>query len=345
MRTAIFACGGTGGHVFPAVAVAETAMALDSSLNVIFAGRAAPSMEEKLLSSKFNYRTIKAVPLKRNSIVQNLLLPFNLLSSVFGAAGLLKKEKPEFIVATGGYVALPVMLAAIFRRIPFYAIEPNAVMGVANRVCAKFARKVYIASKTMGNPVRKMPENLPAPEFFADSKKFRILITGGSQGALGINKKIEQIAEQISADENISVVWQAGAKHADRLLEKHGEIKNIRITAFLDNIYAYMQCADLIISRSGASTLAEILAFGKASVLLPYPYATANHQEHNARAVEREGAAFVELDSEANALWEKIKCLMNDRKKLGEMSEKAGELGELNRRAAKDIAEDICRAW
>jgi len=341
MRTVFFACGGTGGHVFPAVAVAQAIQNLDSSFKIIFAGRAAPSMEERLLSPQYDYRHIKAVPLARNSIKQNLLLPFNLPSSVFGAAKLLKKEKPEFIVATGGYVALPVMLAAILKRVPFYAIEPNAVMGVANKTCAKFAKKVYVASKTLGNPVRKMPENLPPPEVFANSEKFRILITGGSQGALGINKKIEQILEKILGDGNLSVVWQAGAKHANALIEKYNT-KNVCITAFLDNIYAYMQHADLIISRSGASTLAEILAFGKASVLLPYPYATANHQEHNARAVEKEGAAFVELDSEANSLWEKITSLMNNRKELEDMSKKAGELGELNRRAADDIARDIC---
>jgi len=325
MRKIFFVCGGTGGHVFPAVAVAEN---LAGSYDIIFAGRAAPSMEEKLLSSKFSYRHIKAVPLARNSIIKNLLLPFSLLSCVLGAMKLLKQEKPEFIVGTGGYVALPVMLAAILKRVPFYVIEPNAVMGIANKICAKFAKKVYVAS-----PVRKMPENLPAPEAFADSDKFRILITGGSQGALGINKKIEQIIDKL---ENVSIVWQVGAKN----VEKYN--KYPCAVAFLDNIYAYMQHADLIISRSGASTLAEILAFGKPSILLPYPYATANHQEHNARAVEKEGAAYVELDKEPNALLEKITSLINDREKLAFMSEKAGELGELNRRAAGKIAEDIC---
>jgi len=342
MKTILFACGGTGGHVFPAVAVAESFFSADNSLNIIFAGRAAPAMEEKLLSSKYKYRTIRAVPLKRDSVIHNLLLPFKLLFSVLGSAKLLIKEKPAFIVATGGYVALPVMLAAIILRIPFYAIEPNAVMGVANKICAKFAKKVYVASKTLGNPVRKMPEKLPAPEIFADNNKFRILITGGSQGALGINNKIEHIYEQISANENLSVVWQAGAKHADALAQKYSASKNIVITAFLDNIYAYMQHADLIISRSGASTLAEILAFGKASILLPYPYATANHQEHNARAVEDDGAAFVELDKETNKLYEKIKYLINNKEKLDDMSKKASKLGELNRKAAGDIARDIC---
>jgi len=324
MKNIFFVCGGTGGHVFPAVAVAEN---LASSYDIVFAGRAAPSMEEKLLSSRFNYRHIKAVPLARNSIIKNLFLPFSLLSCVLGAMKLLKQEKPEFIVGTGGYVALPVMLAAILKRIPFYVIEPNAVMGIANKICAKFAKKVYIAS-----PVRKMPENLPAPKAFADDKKFRILITGGSQGALGINKKIEQIIEKL---ENVSIVWQVGAKNVDKY-------KHPSAVAFLDNIYAYMQHANLIISRSGASTLAEILAFGKPSILLPYPYATANHQEYNARAVEKEGAAFVELDKEPNALFEKITGLMNDREKLDLMSKKAGELGELNRRAAGEIARDIC---
>ncbi|MDR3000392.1 MAG: UDP-N-acetylglucosamine--N-acetylmuramyl-(pentapeptide) pyrophosphoryl-undecaprenol N-acetylglucosamine transferase [Fibromonadaceae bacterium] len=333
MKTIFFACGGTGGHVFPAVAVAEAIRNLDSSLGIVFVGRAAPSMEERLLSSKYDYRQIKAVPLARNSIIKNLFLPFSLLSCVLGAAKLLKNEKPEFIVGTGGYVALPIMLAAILKRIPFYIIEPNAVMGVANKICAKFAKKNYIAS-----PVREMPQNLPPPEAFADSSKFRILITGGSQGALGINRKIEQIRDKISANENLSIVWQVGAKN----LTQYSGAKNICVTAFLDNIYAYMQHADLIISRSGASTLAEILAFGKAAVFLPFPYATANHQEHNARAIEKEGAAFVELDREENALWEKITDLMNNKEKLESMSKKARELGELNRRAAGKIAEDIC---
>ncbi|MCL2284254.1 MAG: UDP-N-acetylglucosamine--N-acetylmuramyl-(pentapeptide) pyrophosphoryl-undecaprenol N-acetylglucosamine transferase [Fibromonadales bacterium] len=324
MKTALFACGGTGGHIFPAVAVAEN---LAGEYNIIFAGRAAPSMEEKLLSSKFDYRHINAVPLTRNSVIKNLMLPLKLLSCVREASKLLKKEKPEFVVGTGGYVALPVMLAAIFNKVPFYVIEPNAVMGVANKICAKYAKKVYVAS-----PVRKMPENLPVPEAFADCKKFRILITGGSQGALGINKKIEQIIDKLK---DVSVVWQVGAKNIDKY-------KYPCAVAFLDNIYAYMQHADLIISRSGASTLAEILAFGKASVLLPYPYATANHQEHNARAVEKAGAAFVELDKEENGLWEKIESLMQNWDKLNSMSEKACALGELNRRAAGDIARDIC---
>ncbi|MDR0516688.1 MAG: undecaprenyldiphospho-muramoylpentapeptide beta-N-acetylglucosaminyltransferase [Fibromonadaceae bacterium] len=341
MKNILFVCGGTGGHVFPAVAVAKAILSLNSSCKIIFAGRAAPSMEEKLLSSNWDYKQIKAVPLTRKSIAQNLLLPPRLLSSIWEARKLLKAEKPDLVVGTGGYVALPIMLAAIVGKIPFYAIEPNSVMGVANKICAKYAKKVYRASKNLGNPVREMPSDLPAPDIFADNKKFRILITGGSQGALGINKKMEQILPQICANENLSVVWQAGAKHAGYLLEKNKSTGNVHITAFLDNIYAYMMHADLIISRSGASTLAEILAFGKASILLPFPYATANHQEHNARAVEKEGAALVELDSEKNSLLEKIEELIADRNKLYSMSKKASELGELNRRAASDIARDI----
>jgi UDP-N-acetylglucosamine--N-acetylmuramyl-(pentapeptide) pyrophosphoryl-undecaprenol N-acetylglucosamine transferase len=342
MRRFLFACGGTGGHVFPAVAVANAVLKINRDCEIIFAGRKSPAMEERLLSSTWDYRHIKAVPLTRKSIMQNLLLPVSLLFCVLGARKLLKDIKPEFVVGTGGYVALPVMLAAIICKIPFYVIEPNAVMGVANKICAKFAKKVYSASENLGNPVREMPAGLPAPDVFSDSKKFRILVTGGSQGALGINKKMEQILPQICGSENLSVVWQAGAKHAAPLLEKHKNLGNVRITAFLDDIYSYMQHADLIISRSGASTLAEILAFGKAAIFLPFPYATANHQEFNARAVEKCGAAIVELDGEKNGLWEKIESLMSNRDKLNSMSQKAAELGELNRRAAEDIARDIC---
>ena len=192
------------------------------------------------------------------------------------------------------------------------------------------AAKYFPAEKCMifGNPVRELPaeDSLPRPAEFAEGKK-AVFIVGGSQGAVGINNKIEESIKTIAARDDVSVVWQVGVKNVESISARVGEVKNVAIRGFLDGIYAYMKYADLIISRAGASALAEILAFGKPSILLPFPHATANHQEHNARVVEKAGAALVELDAEENHLWEKVESLLGDETRLSAMAVAAKKLG------------------
>jgi UDP-N-acetylglucosamine--N-acetylmuramyl-(pentapeptide) pyrophosphoryl-undecaprenol N-acetylglucosamine transferase len=191
-----------------------------------------------------------------------------------------------------------------------------------------------------GNPVRKLPDgnSLARPSEFPEGKK-AVFIVGGSQGAVGINNKIEESIKQIAARTDVNVVWQVGVKNVDAIRERVGNIPNVTICGFLDGIYAYMNYADLIISRAGASALAEILAFGKPSILLPFPHATANHQEHNARVVEKAGAALVELDSDPNDLWNKVEQLLADESRLSAMASAAKGLGMPD--AADQIAQAI----
>ena len=179
-----------------------------------------------------------------------------------------------------------------------------------------------------GNPVRELPaeDSLERPLEFRVGKK-AVFIVGGSQGAVGINNKIEESISRIVNNENVSVVWQVGVKNVDAINGRLGILPNVSVKGFLNGIYAYMKHADLIISRAGASALAEILAFGKPSILLPFPHATANHQEHNARAVEKAGAALVELDSDENHLWDKVESLLFDSEKLSKMATAAKKLG------------------
>jgi UDP-N-acetylglucosamine--N-acetylmuramyl-(pentapeptide) pyrophosphoryl-undecaprenol N-acetylglucosamine transferase len=190
-----------------------------------------------------------------------------------------------------------------------------------------------------GNPVRKLPDgdSLARPAEFAPGKK-AVFIVGGSQGAAGINVKIEESIKTITARDDVSVVWQVGAKNVESINGRLGELPNVAVRGFLNNIYAYMKHADLIISRAGASALAEILAFGKPSILLPYPHATANHQEHNARVVEKAGACLVELDNEPNDLWNKVESLLFDAGKLEKMAAAAKGLG------MPDAADQIAKA-
>lgn len=349
----LFACGGTGGHVFPAIAIAESLGKLGVK-NISFAGRK-DSMESRLVRPYFEFDEITAVPLHRGSFTQNLSLPFNLVKAIQSAKVVLKKRKPDVVVATGGYVSLPIVMAAGLARIPVYIQEQNAVAGIANKVGARVARKIFVTSEdarkffpntetlVFGNPVRELPkmESLSRPKEFAEGKK-SVLVVGGSQGARGINVKMEEALPEIARRSDISVVWQAGAKNVESIRERVSIPENVTLVAFLDNIYSYMGYADLIVSRAGASTLAEILAFGKPSILFPFPFATANHQEFNARVVEKAGAALVELDSEPNGLWNKVERLLSDGESLKGMADRAKSIGMPD--AADKIAKVIVDA-
>jgi UDP-N-acetylglucosamine--N-acetylmuramyl-(pentapeptide) pyrophosphoryl-undecaprenol N-acetylglucosamine transferase len=331
MKKFLFVCGGTGGHIFPAVAIANSLKKMGVT-DITFAGRK-DSMEERLVAKDWPYEYISAVPLHRGPFLKNLALPFNLSKALIRAKSVIKKVKPDVVVATGGYVSLPIVIAAGTAGIPVYLQEQNAVAGVANKVGSRYAKTVFVTSEDaakffpegrcmiFGNPVRELPaeDTLPRPAEFAPGKK-AVFIVGGSQGAVGINNKIEDSIKTIAARDDVSVVWQVGVKNVESISSRVGEVKNVAIRGFLDGIYSYMKHADLIISRAGASALAEILAFGKPSILLPFPHATANHQEHNARVVEKAGAALVELDSDENHLWEKVEQLLGDETRLNAMA-------------------------
>ena len=338
MKKFLFVCGGTGGHIFPAVAIADSLKKMGVT-DITFAGRK-DSMEERLVAKNWPYEYISAVPLHRGPFLKNLALPFNLSKALIRAKSVIKKVKPDVVVATGGYVSLPIVIAAGTAGIPVYLQEQNAVAGVANKFGSRYAKTVFVTSDAaakyfpaekcmiFGNPVRELPaeDSLPRPAEFAEGKK-AVFIVGGSQGAAGINNKIEESIKTIAARDDVSVVWQVGVKNVESISARVGDVKNVAIRGFLDGIYAYMKHADLIISRAGASALSEILAFGKPSILLPFPHATANHQEHNARVVEKAGAALVEIDAEENHLWEKVESLLGDESRLSAMAAAAKKLG------------------
>lgn len=350
MKKFLFVCGGTGGHIFPAVAIAESLKKLGVT-DITFAGRK-DSMEERLVAKNWPYEYITAEPLHRGPFLKNLALPFKLSKSLVRAKSVVKKVNPDVVVATGGYVSLPIVLAAGSLGIPVYLQEQNAVAGIANKVGSHKAKTIFVTSEdaakgfpaekcmVFGNPVRELPkaDELKRPAEFAEGKK-AVFIVGGSQGAVGINNKIEESIKRITARGDVSVVWQVGVKNVDAIKERVGDLPNVTVCGFLDGIYAYMKYADVIISRAGASALAEILAFGKPSILLPFPHATANHQEHNARVVEKAGACMVELDSDKNELWDKVESLLENEEKLNAMAAAAKGLGMPD--AADQIAKVI----
>ena len=349
MKKVMFACGGTGGHVYPAVALAESWRSAGFG-EVCFAGRTA-GMEYRLIGDKWRFCPVLAWPLRRGSVAANLLLPFRLVRSLLSALKVVRAERPDLVVGTGGYVSLPVVAAARILGIPVFLQEQNAVAGVANRVASRFARKVYLADaaaakalrcpwELTGNPVRPLPvkEKPAVPAEFAGAER-RVLVLGGSQGAKGLNDRLLACREKIGARKGLAFVWQTGPAQIDEVTAAVREFPNVHPTAFVSQVYPYMQTADLVVCRAGASTLAEITAFGKPTILVPFPFATANHQEHNARTLERAGAALVELESEPDDLWNKISSLLDDPERLRAMGEAARKLGHPD--SAMEIAKKL----
>jgi UDP-N-acetylglucosamine--N-acetylmuramyl-(pentapeptide) pyrophosphoryl-undecaprenol N-acetylglucosamine transferase len=347
---ALIACGGTGGHIFPAISIAQELNAL-FGVHFFVVGRTV-GMERELLSNEYEFYGVDAVPLRRGKIIENLKIPFKLFISINQALKVIKQKKPDVVIATGGYVSLPTILAARLKRIPVYLQEQNAVAGVANRIGEKFAKVVFVTSddakkffksaqvENLGNPIRSIASVNPEmidEKIPLDHKV--ILVLGGSQGAVGINAKVEHILPYIKEHSNWHIIWQAGAKNVEQLGQNLGSHPRVHLKGFVNNIYNYMARANVIISRSGASTLAEILAFGKPSILVPYPHATANHQEFNARVVQSAGASLVELESEPNDMQNKLDQILNNTDNNEKMKLAALQLGVVD--AGKKIATRI----
>jgi UDP-N-acetylglucosamine--N-acetylmuramyl-(pentapeptide) pyrophosphoryl-undecaprenol N-acetylglucosamine transferase len=323
----ILACGGTGGHVYPALAIADELKLQGHTCG--FVGRV-DGMEKRLVGERFPYFGIPAYPLKRGKLKENLTLPWRLAKSFSAAVQVLKREKPAAVIGTGGYVSLPTLVAAKWLKIPVYLQEQNLYAGIANRIASHWARKIFVVAQdavqafpsgkslVTGNPTRAIPSELPAPELFR-AETFNLLVLGGSQGARGVNLKVQKALEQWKNDPSIRVIWQTGPSTLAEF-QHHEEPGKIQVSAYLDPIYPAIAHADLVISRAGASTISELLAFGKPAIFVPFPHAAEDHQTKNAMSLVRAGAALCEGESENPELDIKVAKLRENPSTLKTMS-------------------------
>jgi len=326
--------GGTGGHIFPGLAVAAEMRA--AGWDVVWMG-ARGGMEERLVP-KHGYRTawIRARAARGKGLVQKLLLPANLLYSFWESARHIRALKPSVVLGLGGYVAFPGgMMASLFNR-PLALHEQNAIAGLSNRVLAQVSDKVMVAfpgalkgAEWTGNPVRAEIASIDPPEkrFAQRAGPLRILVVGGSLGAQALNEAMPRALAAMS--ERPRVVHQAGEKHLDAL-KKHYADAGVQgeLVAFIDDMARRYAEADLVICRAGAVTVAELSAGGMASILVPFPHAVDDHQTANARFLADRGAAVLiqQRDLTPQGLAELIRSL--DRTKLLEMAQKARALGK-----------------
>jgi UDP-N-acetylglucosamine--N-acetylmuramyl-(pentapeptide) pyrophosphoryl-undecaprenol N-acetylglucosamine transferase len=343
VKTILIMAGGTGGHIFPGLAVAEQMRA--AGWDVVWMG-ARGGMEERLVP-KYGYRAawIRAKAARGKGIVQKLLLPANLLYSFWESARHIRKLRPNVVLGLGGYVAFPGgMMASLWNR-PLALHEQNAIPGLANKVLAQISDKVMAGfpqalkgAEWTGNPVRAEIAAIPLPEsrFAGRQGPLKILVVGGSLGAQALNEAMPRALALL--DNRPSVVHQSGEKHLDAL-KKHYREAGVagELLAFIDDMARRYAEADLVICRAGAVTIAELSAGGMASLLVPFPYAVDDHQTANGKFLADQGAAILiqQRDLTPQTLAQTIQGL--DRSKLLDMARKARAVGKPD--AARVVAE------
>jgi UDP-N-acetylglucosamine--N-acetylmuramyl-(pentapeptide) pyrophosphoryl-undecaprenol N-acetylglucosamine transferase len=341
--------GGTGGHVSPGLAVASVWQARHGKRSVIWVGRTQSIEERMAKAAGLAFAALEARPLKRSLDPKNLLLPISLLKGFRQAWKILAGKEAAVVLVTGGYVSVPTALAAVLRNLPLVLIEPNAVLGIANRFFAGAAGAICMAYPMpkprpnmviTGNPVR-FKSRLPSRDgarkkLNLDKKMPLLLVLPGSGAAHSINLALGQGLKKLK---DLQLLWMTGpADHAKALAAvKEAKIK-AQVLPFIEDVSSAYAAADLVLARCGASMLAEIALAGKPSILVPYPYATGDHQRLNALGFAEHGAARMLLDSELDGgrLCDEIRGLMADPDLLKRMGAAARKLGKSD--AAENVA-------
>lgn len=341
--------GGTGGHVFPGLAVADELRG--RGWNVVWMGSRG-GMEARLVPARgYSVAWIRAAALRGRGLAAKLLLPLNLLVGFWQSARAIFRIRPDVVLGMGGYVAFPGgMMASLLAR-PLAVHEQNAVAGLANRVLALVADRVLIAfpealekAEWTGNPVRAEIAALaePAERYGMRSGPLRVLVVGGSLGAQALNEALPRALAGMAPAERPRVVHQSGERHLEALRAGYAAAGvEGEVLAFIEDMAARYAEADLVICRAGAMTVAEIAAGGVASVLVPFPHAVDDHQTANARFLAAQGAAILLPQSELNPA--RLAALLQslDRASLLAMARKARALGKPE---ATRVVADRCEA-
>jgi UDP-N-acetylglucosamine--N-acetylmuramyl-(pentapeptide) pyrophosphoryl-undecaprenol N-acetylglucosamine transferase len=341
MKVAIMA-GGTGGHIFPGLAVADELA--NKNVDVVWLG-AVGGMEEKIVKKHNIPMQLLNIKALRGKGIKGLIsLPFKLFSASRAAAKFFKKEQVNAVISMGGYVAGPGGLAAKFKGIPLLVHEQNSKFGMTNKYLSKWAKTVLTGfnlkglygSQWVGNPIRKEIEECQSTEKI--TKTVKILIVGGSLGAQSLNSRIPPLLNPLLQTGKVEVLHQCGKNNTNITLEHYQSNNNIQVQEFINDMCSAYSWADFIIARSGALTIAEINAVGLAAIFVPYPYAVDDHQTSNAQFVVEGKAAYIwQENHDIRQLDKYIKQLVNEKPLRDEMAANSKKLHKPQ--AAKRVAE------
>ncbi len=312
----IIAGGGTGGHIFPAIAIANAIKQLQPDAEILFVGAKGKMEMEKVPQAGYKIVGLDIAGFNRSSLIKNIGLPFKLIKSFFQVRAIISEFKPDAVIGVGGYSSFPVLRVAQSKGIPTFIHESNAFAGKSNIMLGKKATSVFVVGDGMenffpsdkiivtGNPVRRsiasssILKSDAIKSFGLDENKKTILAVGGSLGARSINEAIATHIEEFERN-NLQLIWQTGKSTAAEYIAKGKDRKNIWVSDFITEMEKAYAAADIVISRAGAMAVAELCVAKKPVVFVPFPHAAEDHQTVNAQHLINKQAALLVKDKEA----------------------------------------------
>ena len=357
MKKFILSGGGTGGHIYPAIAIADELKKRYPDAEFLFVGANNRMEMQRVPQAGYSIKGLQIAGIQRKLSLKNLLLPFKLLKSLYQARQIIQKFQPDAVIGTGGYASAPTLKAAQWLKVPYFIQEQNSFAGITNKWVSKKANKIFVAYQNMekffpkakiqitGNPIREglttiQDKNKNAFESFSlDENKFTLLVLGGSLGAKSINQLISSNLSFFQENE-VQILWQCGKFYYDKYKEKQTEMVQVR--PFIENMNDAYAVADVIISRAGASSVSELCVVGKPVIFVPSPNVAEDHQTKNAQAIADEKAAILIKETELKDNFQKIFLeIFNDKQKRKILSENIKALAKPN--ATKQIIDEIIK--
>jgi len=353
----IIAGGGTGGHIFPAIAIANAIRKMEPASEILFVGAKGKMEMEKVPQAGYEIKGLDISGFNRSSLIKNIGLPFKLVKSFFQVRKIINEFKPDAVVGVGGYSSFPVLRYAQTKKIPVFIHESNSFAGKSNMMLGKKATRVFVASdgmekffpaekiKLSGNPVRSsIAKSAISREeglrfFQLDPSKRTVLVTGGSLGAKGINEAIAAHLDEFARND-IQLIWQTGKPYASKAKEAAAGKKNIWVNDFITQMEYAFAAADVVIARSGAMSIAELCVVKKPVIFVPFPFAAEDHQTANAQNLVNKKAGLMIRDSEArDRLVDAAIALVKDEALQQELKQNIARLAVTN--ADEVIAKEI----
>ncbi len=348
----ILSGGGTGGHIYPAISIGKEIKKQFAGAEILFIGTE-KGLENSIVPGEgFNFKKIKVRGFRRKLSLENIAAVGESFTGIFMVSGIIKEFKPDIVIGTGGYVCGSVVLTAALMGIPTLIHEQNALPGLTNKMLSRFVdiiavnfteTKGYFPRKSKvivtGNPIRSdilgVSKEEGLKEFGFLDKLPVILVVGGSRGAKKLNESVFLLAKKCAMDKSFQILHMTGETQYSSIIEAYRreginpDMGYLKVIPFIYNMPHALAASDIVISRCGAGTLSELTALGKPSILIPYPYATGNHQEHNGRVLEKNGAAIVILDKDLNPeiLHNEVSDMLNKREKTEQMGAQSKKLG------------------
>ena len=355
----IIAGGGTGGHIFPAIAIANALKKMDQSIEILFVGANGKMEMEKVPQAGYQIKGIDIAGFNRSSLIKNISLPFKLVKSFFQVRSIVKNFRPDAAIGVGGYSSFPVLRFCQAKGIPTFIHESNSFAGKSNILLGKKATRIFVATDGMekffpsgrilitGNPVRAtitasaITRSEGIKFFSLDENKKTVFVVGGSLGAKSINEAIDKHLDELLAA-GLQLIWQTGKPYAAKAIERTKGKTGVWVNEFITQMESAYAAADIIVSRAGAMAIAEICVVSKPVLFVPYPFAAEDHQTVNAKNLVLKNAAMMVNDNEAlEKVVPMIIDLVSDERKQNELKKNIERLAVRN--ADEVIAKEILK--